>query len=176
VAGSLTPKQARFVEEYLIDLNATQAAIRAGYSPRTANEQGAQLLAKLSVADAVAQAQAERSERTQVTADAVLRELARIGFEDMGTFARWGERGVTFNPSGRVDTRCVAEIRETHTKYGINVTFKLHDKVAALEKIGRHLGMFKENVSLSGEVEHTVTIESIRKALGLERVMDFRRA
>ena len=64
---SLTPKQARFVEEYLIDLNATQGAIRAGYSKKTANEQGAQLLAKLSIRQAVAEAQAIRSKRTEIT-------------------------------------------------------------------------------------------------------------
>lgn len=68
----LTPKQQCFVDEYLIDLNATQAAIRAGYSARTANEQGARLLANASVAAAIQAGQAERSERTQITADQVL--------------------------------------------------------------------------------------------------------
>ncbi len=65
--GKLTPKQARFVEEYLIDLNATQAAIRAGYSAKTANEQGAQLLAKRSIRQAVADAQSIRSKRPEIT-------------------------------------------------------------------------------------------------------------
>jgi phage terminase small subunit len=71
----LTPKQRRFVDEFLVDLNATQAAIRAAYSPRTANEQGARLLAKGSVADAVEVAQKARSERLQITQDEVLRGL-----------------------------------------------------------------------------------------------------
>ncbi len=73
--SDLTPKQARFVEEYLIDLNATQAAIRAGYSAKTANEQGAQLLAKLSIRKAVAEAQAIRSTRTVITQDEVIQGL-----------------------------------------------------------------------------------------------------
>ena len=75
--SNLTPKQARFVEEYLIDLNATQAAIRAGYSKKTANEQGSQLLAKLSVRQAVAEAQAIRSERSAITQDEVIQGLKK---------------------------------------------------------------------------------------------------
>ncbi len=72
---SLTPRQARFVEEYLLDLNATQAAIRAGYSKKTANEQGARLLAKVSVRKAVAEARQARSERTEITQDEVIQGL-----------------------------------------------------------------------------------------------------
>lgn len=63
----MTRKQDRFVKEYLIDLNATQAAIRAGYSPKTANEQGARLLANVSVQEAIAKAMAERSKRTGIS-------------------------------------------------------------------------------------------------------------
>jgi phage terminase small subunit len=73
--SALTPRQQRFVDEYLLDLNATQAATRAGYSARTANEQGARLLAKASVAQAVEAAQRSRGERLQVTQDDVLEGL-----------------------------------------------------------------------------------------------------
>lgn len=79
---ALTPKQQRFVEEYLVDLNATQAAIRAGYSERTANEQGARLLANASVAAAIAEAQAARSARTEITQDVVLQRLWQIATAD----------------------------------------------------------------------------------------------
>lgn len=79
---SLSEKQKRFVEEYLIDLNATQAAIRSGYSEKTAKSQGQRLLTKVDVATAVAAAQAKRSKRTQVTQDRVIEELAKIGFSD----------------------------------------------------------------------------------------------
>ena len=68
----MTPKQQRFVEEYPLDMNAAQAAIRAGYSERTAKEQGYELLTKPHIADAIAEAQAERSERLQVSTDDVL--------------------------------------------------------------------------------------------------------
>ena len=74
---NLTPKQQRFVEEYLVDLNATQAATRAGYSARTANEQGARLLAKASVSEAIEKAKAQRMERVQLTQDEVIDGLRR---------------------------------------------------------------------------------------------------
>jgi len=76
----MTAKQSLFVEEYLADLNATQAAIRAGYSARHASEIGHQLLQKNAVSDAVARALAERSRRTGITQDRILKELARIAF------------------------------------------------------------------------------------------------
>jgi hypothetical protein len=94
--GELTPKQRRFVDEYLLDLNATQAAIRAGYSARTANEQGARLLANASVAAAAQSAQLARSERLQLTQDDVLRGLHREatltgeGSSHSARVAAWG--------------------------------------------------------------------------------------
>lgn len=76
--AGLTPKQEAFVREYLIDLNGTQAAIRAGYSAKTANEQAARLLAKANVAEAVSAAKAERAEKTGINAEWVLRETADV--------------------------------------------------------------------------------------------------
>mgnify|MGYP000855759256 CR=1 FL=1 len=80
MARKLTDKQKKFVEEYLIDLNATQSAIRAGYSPKTANEQGARLLANVSIQEAISKAMAERSRRTGINQDRIVQELARIAF------------------------------------------------------------------------------------------------
>jgi phage terminase small subunit len=164
---SLTDKQQRFVEEYLIDLNATQAAIRAGYSARTANEQGAQLLAKLSVQEAVSAAQAERSARIGLHQDRVLEELAAIAFAKMGDFAEWTGESVEMKDSANLDTRAVQEVSQKHTRYGTNVGIKLHDKVATLKLLGQHIGMFTEKHEVRGKIEHTVTIESIRRAIGL---------
>ncbi len=75
---ALTPKQARFVQEYLIDLNATQAAVRAGYSERTACEQGARLLANVKVREAIQAAEKKRQERTEITQDYVIGKLVEI--------------------------------------------------------------------------------------------------
>ncbi|QXN70888.1 putative terminase small subunit [Bacillus phage vB_BspP_Dartukuta] len=165
---ALTPKQAAFVREYLIDLNGTQAAIRAGYSERTANEQAARLLANVSVSKAVADAQAERADRLEITADRVLAELAKIGFADMRDVASWGEtvvdedgkpiHGVKLVSSDKLTDSAAAAISEiAETPAGLRI--KLHDKRAALVDMGKHLGMFTEKIEHSGaiQVQSTVT-------------------
>ena len=78
--AKLTKKQQKFVEEYLIDLNATQAAIRAGYSPDSAGQIAGENLKKLEIANKIAKSMAERSRRTGINQDLVVRELARIAF------------------------------------------------------------------------------------------------
>jgi len=150
---ALTPKQARFVEEYLVDLNATQAASRAGYSPRTANEQGARLLAKASVSAAIQAAQAKRSERTEITADRVLTELAKLGFANMADYLKVGPSGdpiLDFSALTRDQAAALVEVtvedfvdgRGEDAREVKRVKFKLADKRAALVDLGRHLGMF----------------------------------
>lgn len=166
--ADLTPKQAAFVEQYLIDLNATQAAIRAGYSARTANEQGARLLANVSVAQAVAEAKADRSAKLGLTAERVLEELAAIGFARLGDFARWGPEHFELKPSESVgddaaaaplDTRAVLEVKSkvtyTESESGSSTRreagIKLHDKVATLKLLGQHIGMFSERHEHTGK-------------------------
>ncbi len=151
---SLNPKQKRFIEEYLVDLNATQAAIRAGYSEKTAYSQGQRLLKHVEIVPAIEVAIAERSARTKVTADMVIQELAKIGFSDMRKFASWGD-GVSFKESSELedgDAACVAEVAETITKDGGSVRIKLHDKKGALELLGKHLGIFIDKLEISGSV------------------------
>jgi phage terminase small subunit len=151
----LTPKQLRFVEEYLIDLNATQAAIRSGYSEKTAKVIGAENLTKPDIAAAIKAAQAARSQRTQITADMVVQELARIGFSNMRSFTKFGPDGVTLKDIDDLDedaARCIAEVSETKTKDGGSIKFKLHDKKGALDSLGRHLGIFVDKTEHSGSV------------------------
>src|SRR5215510_9462888 len=81
--GNLTPKQARFVQEYLIDVNGTQAAIRAGYSTKTAQEQSSRLLSNVMVSKAIAKGQQALAEKTGVTAEQVIDEVALIGFSNI---------------------------------------------------------------------------------------------
>jgi phage terminase small subunit len=164
----VTPKQQRFVDEYLVDLNATQAAIRAGYSAATAEAAGSRLLRNVKVAAAIAGARTDLSERTKVTQDRVLEELARIAFSDMRTFTSWGPDGVTLLDSDGLDeddARCVAEVKQTTTQHGGSLGFKLHDKVGALEKIGRHLGMF---VDLHADVSKLTPQERESKVADIE--------
>src|SRR3954449_4422091 len=117
----LNDRQCRFVEQYLVDLNATQAAIRAGYSAATANQIGARLLANVKVAAAIAEARAARSRRTEVTQDRVVLELARVAFGDPRRVMSWGQGGVRLRPSAELadeEAAIVAEGGETSTKEG----------------------------------------------------------
>lgn len=137
----LTEKQKRFVEEYLVDLNATQAAIRAGYSPKTAEQVAYQLLQKTSVSTEIQLAIKKRSERTEITQDRVLRELAAIGFARATDYAGVKDGAVQVYDTDRltdVQSRAIAGIKEG--KYGVEVT--LCDKIKALSKLGEHLGLF----------------------------------
>src|SRR5437879_2160483 len=105
--GKLTAKQQLFVKEYLVDLIATHAAIRAGYSQRNAKQIGYNLLAKPQVARAVAEAQAKRAEKLDITAERVLRELARIGFADPRKLFTEDGR---LKPIGELDDETAASI------------------------------------------------------------------
>lgn len=148
-----TSKQKRFVEEYLIDLNATQAAVRAGYSPRTANEQAARFLANPEIQEQIQAAQAERSKRTEITADAVLAEYAKIAFANMDDFAIWAGGTVAVQDSrtiGRDKTAAVESV--TETKDGIRI--KLYSKLAALDALAKHLGLNAPvDVNVSGSLD-----------------------
>lgn len=86
MAAKLTPKQQCFVNEYLIDLNATQAAIRAGYSEKTANRIGPQLLVKTCISEEIQKAMKRREERTEITADMVVKELKKIALDEAADY------------------------------------------------------------------------------------------
>lgn len=147
----MTAKQRLFVDEYLIDLNATQAAIRAGYSVKTANEQGTQLLAKLS--DYVDTKLAERSRRTGISQDRVLQELARIALVNPLHVVdpESGEVRADISPD---DAAAIAGVTRKFGKT-VECSVRLHDKVKALELLGRHLGMYKDKLEaeFSGGLE-----------------------
>lgn len=149
--ATLSEKRVAFVREYLVDLNATQAAIRAGYSPRSAASTGERLLRNAEIREAIQQAQRERACRLDVTADGVVRELARIGLSDVRNYVEWGPNGVILRESATLSedaARAVAEVVQTTNESGVNVRVKLHPKVAALDRLGRHLNLFKEREPL----------------------------
>ena len=155
--AKLTEKQKRFVEEYLIDLNATQAAIRAGYSPNTAKEVGCQNLTKLNIANAIDKALADRSKRTGINQDRVVQELARIAFVNAADVINPEDASV-LNSATKDDLACIQAIKvksmDGDKGFSIEREVKLADKLKALELLGKHLGMFKDNVS----VESTVSV------------------
>ncbi|WP_243113068.1 terminase small subunit [Ruminococcus sp. Marseille-P6503] len=141
----LTEKQKKFCEEYLIDLNATKAAVRAGYSKKTANTIAAQNLAKLNVQKYISELQKEQSERTRITADQVLEELAAIAFSDRTELARvvsrQGETAVELTETKDLPDTVKKVV--SGVKQGRNgVEISSYDKLRALELLGKHLGMF----------------------------------
>ena len=140
----MTDKQARFCEEYMIDLNATQAAIRAGYSPKTAQEQSARLLSNVMVQNRLAQLQAEQSRRTGVSADRVVRELAKIAFANASDLI---DPGDSFREAGCFpdDLAAIQSIKvKSFGEDGLEHEVKLADKLRALDLLGKHLGMYKD--------------------------------
>lgn len=150
MARKLTDKQKKFVEEYLIDLNATQSAIRAGYSPKTANEQGARLLVNVSIQEAISKAMAERSRRTGINQDRIVQELARIAFVKITDVV---------DPDGEINTNasdddlaCIEsyKVEDSDSVNGSSSKreVKLASKIKALELLGKHVGMWNDKIQV----------------------------
>ena len=154
----MTKKQKRFVEEYLIDLNATQAAIRAGYSPDTAGSIGAENLKKPEIKSRIDKAMAERSRRTGINQDRVLQELARIGFAKI-TDVVDPETAEIRTDASDDDLACIQSIKIKPNEFGTEREVKLYDKKAVLVDLGKHLGLFKDKVELSGDMDLNITID-----------------
>jgi len=154
----LTPKQETFVREYLIDLNSTQAAIRAGYSAKTADRIGPELLGKTCVADAIQAGMDKRAAKTGITAERVLNEIAKLAFFDPRKM--FDDAGEPIHVS-QLDDDTAAAIAglEVVTKgndeigYASVMKVKLADKSKNLELLGRHLKLFtdKSEVDLNGK-------------------------
>lgn len=138
----MTEKVKIFCKEYIVDFNATQAAIRSGYSKKTAGSIGQENLTKPEIQKEIQKLIDERSNRTQITADKVLQELAKIGFSDILDFVEVSTTGITFNDIPEGKGGVISEVSSSDTKYGTNIKIKLHDKLNALDKIARYLGGF----------------------------------
>jgi len=150
----LTPKQHLFVQEYLIDLNATQAAIRAGYSVKNAEFQAHCLLKNPKVKQAIKLAMYEREQRTKVTQDRVIEELAKIAFLNPTDVINEYDASLR-NSATREDTSAISSIRVRRTPskngMGIEREIKLHDKIRALELLGKHLGLFNDKLNITAD-------------------------
>lgn len=163
----LTPKRQRFVNEYLKDLNGAKAAIRAGYSERTARSIACELLQLPEVKTAVNKAIAKRNKRLEINQDKIVRELAKVGLADIKDYLSYRtektqvdvdddgkpvigyEPIIELIPSDDVDGAVIQEV--SLSQKGV-FTFKLQDKLKALELLARHLGMLNDNINLSGDV------------------------
>lgn len=151
----LTKKQQLFVEEYLIDLNATQAAIRAGYSTQTARQMGDENLSKPDIKNSIEKALAERSKRTGVNADRIIRELAKLAFINPTDVINMDEATIK-GDANRDDTAAISSVKvKTIPTEDGNITereVKTYDKIKALELLGKHIGMFSDRLKVEGAI------------------------
>lgn len=146
----MTPRQLRFVEEYLVDLNGKQAAIRAGYKPSCAAKIASDMLRRQpQIVKAVSDAMAAREFRKLLTRDRILLEYARIAFADIRQIIEWGPAGLTLKQSAELadaDAAVVAEVSSIkHKAGGGRSRLKMHDKKKALDAIVRLLGFMEMN-------------------------------
>ena len=149
----LTPKQMRFVDEWLIDFNGKQAAIRAGYSAKTAEVTAAKLLRNVKVQAEISRRQKDLQKRTEVSQDRVVKELARIAFVDASVVC------VTDFDKLTDDQRAAIQgIKPTNFGWEI----KLCDKIKALELLGRHIGMFTDKLEVKGAIDIASVLAAAR--------------
>ncbi len=171
----MSPKAQRFVTEYIIDLNATQAAIRAEFSVKTAYSQGQRLLKNVEVAAAITAAQKKRSERTEITADRVLKELARIAFFDIRRL--YNENGGMKGPH-ELDDDAAAVLAgvdvteefggsgEDRKQTGTTKKAKVFDKGTALTLAMRHLGMLTDKLEVKDTTPRASRLRAAKERRG----------
>lgn len=158
--AKLSEKQKRFCEEYVIDLNATQAAIRAGYSQKTARQIATQNLSKLYIQDYIQELRLKQQERTEITADMVVRELAAIGFACLEDVVEVNNNYTAILPEENRPARAKKSLKKVKFKRYFQgngedaeevevVEIEMHDKLSALDKLGRHLGIYEKDNSQS---------------------------
>ncbi len=153
----MNDKQRRFVAEYLIDLNATQAAIRAGYSPKTAGSQAFDLLKKPEIAQAVAKATVKQLKSADLSAARVLEEMRRLGFSDMRKMFDEAGNLKAIHALSDDEGACIAsvEIVKKNLAAGDGQTDTVHklkvwDKPRSLEMLAKHFGLLVEKIEHTG--------------------------
>lgn len=138
----MSPKQRLFAIEYLVDLNAHRAALRAGYAPKAARQTASKLMRLPDVAALIGrELQAQRA-RTRITADRVLAEYARIAFADIARLVEWGPEGLVVKPLEELSADDRAAIAALTGGGKRTPRIRLHDKQRALDRLARHVGLF----------------------------------
>lgn len=148
--NKLTAKQELFVKHYLIEKNASKAAKLAGYgSPMSVCTR---LLENAGISAAIKEKQAEMHQKLDINAERVLQELASVGFANISDYMDWNDGSVNLKDSGQLTREQTGAVSEVVYHFGENsgqVKIKMHDKLKALEKLGSHLGMWKENTTIN---------------------------
>lgn len=163
----MTPKQKLFVKEYLVDLNATRAAIAAGYSENGADVAGSRLLVNVRVKAEIEQALTRTCAKLDITVEKVLGELAKLGFSNMQDYIVVSDDGYAYADLSKLTREQAAAIQEITTDTYTERTgegdetrvvkkckFKLADKRGSLELLGKYLKLFTDKVEVSGKLEH----------------------
>lgn len=149
----MTPKQQNFVKEYLVDLNATQAAIRAGYSAKTAGQIGDENLKKPEIKEAIQARRKELSEKVEITQERVLKEYARLAFLDPrklfdNTGAPLPIQDLDDDTAAAIIGLDVVQVGNAEVGVGDVLKYKMADKKGALDSVARHLGMFNDKLDV----------------------------
>lgn len=168
----LTPKQKKFCDEYLIDLNATQAAIRAGYKKDYADRMAYKLVENSRVKEYIQECMKEREKRTETKQDRAINEIAKIAFANITDYVQIKNNEVKIIETEKLTNDQKAAI--INIKQGANgIEIKMADKIKALELLGRHLGMFKEKFELTGKDEGAIKFDF--SALSKEEILELTR-
>ena len=155
---NLTDKQKKFIAEYRVDLNATQAAIRAGYKEKAAYRTGAENLRKPQIQEEIQKRMEERQKRTEITQDMVLQELAAIAFARVTDYVSvMGGMAQVKDTDQLSDSQIAAIAGIKETQNGIEV--KLGSKEKTLELLGRHLGMWNDKLDVSGDMDMKIVVD-----------------
>lgn len=173
----MTPKQERFIAEYLIDLNATQAAIRAGYSEKTSYSQGQRMLKNVEVQEALSTAQNKTATKLEITKERIVAELAKIAFADIRKAVRWGKSPIDTTsanadpnglgvypvelvPSATIEDDIAAAVSEVSlTQTGVKI--KMHDKKSALVDLAKMLGFMVEKHEHTGKDGGAIEVKTL---------------
>ncbi len=162
----LTPKQELFCKEYIIDLNATRAAIASGYSKKTANRIGPENLSKLVIQEYIKELNKKREQRTEITGDMVIKELAKTAFmqeadfyDDDGAVKKLSE--LTDEQKAGLSSYGYKSIHIGDGEYVEVPVFKAQDKTKSLELLGRHFGLFNDKLKVEGEFNLTNFVKTL---------------
>lgn len=166
-AENLSGRRAAFLREYLVSRNATQAAIKAGYSERTAYSQGQRLLKNVEIHEAVRQEDERALAAARVTRDAIVGELARIAFSDPRNVMTWGPDGVALKTSAELSSdaaAAVSEVSQTISKDGGSIRLKMHSKVEALKELAEIARLYPKDAK-QAEEEQDDPLEALSESL-----------
>ena len=161
----ISPKQQRFCEEYIKDLNGSEAAIRAGYSKKTARNKASNLLDDPAIVDYLQQLQKKVAERNNITVDELIQDLIEIKNINIATLYDKEGKLRNINELPKSFTKCIQEVYKTKT----GIKYKFYSRLDAIEKLARHLGFYEKDNSQSKpeftmHLPYEIKIESRKKA------------